>query len=268
MSAGHSEFGKMLRDWRRRRSLSQLALSAEAEVSQRHLSFLESGRSTPSREMALRLTEALAIPLRQRNALLAAAGFAPVYQERPHDDPALQAAMASVASILRGHEPFPALAVDRHWTMLGANRAVARVVAGVDSSLLAPPVNVLRLSLHPLGLAPRILNWREWRAHVLARLDRQIDASNDADLAALRSELASYPVPIGARPQRSPDATALGGVAVPLRIKVDGKAMALISATTVFTTAVDITLSELAIETFWPADEETAARMGRIVERD
>jgi transcriptional regulator with XRE-family HTH domain len=253
-----ASFGAILRDWRRRRSLSQLALAAEAEVSQRHLSFIESGRSAPSRQMVVRLAERLDVPLRERNALLLAAGFAPAYRDRSADNPELQAAARAVELILKGHEPFPALAVDRHWSMAHANRAVAPLLSGVDPSLLRPPVNVLRLSLHPLGLAPRIANFREWRGHILARLARQIDASADRDLVDLSEELRSYPVPPGAKPYRPGHALALGGVAVPFQLLAEDGVLSFISTTTVFGTALDIGLSELAIESFFPADDATA----------
>ena len=251
--------GKLLREWRRRRRLSQLDLAAEAEVSQRHLSFVESGRSTPSRDMVLRLAEQLAIPLRERNVLLMAAGYAPVYRERALDDPGLGAARKAVELILKGHEPHPALAIDRHWTLVSANGAAARLMAGVEEALLRPPVNVLRLSLHPQGLAPRIGNFREWRAHVLGRLSRQIENSADPVLVALVEELKSYPAPPGAKPHRPSSQAALGGIAVPLELATEAGALRLLSTTTVFGTALDISLSELAVKSFFPADDETAS---------
>jgi transcriptional regulator with XRE-family HTH domain len=256
-------FGDLLRQWRHRRALSQLALSAEAEISQRHLSFLESGRSTPSREMVLRLAEGLDVPLRERNAMLSAAGFAPVYRERPVDDPELAAARLAVAAILKGHEPFPALAIDRHWHLIEANASVGPLLAGVNPALLEPPVNVLRLSLHPQGLASRVVNWREWRSHILARLDRQFATSVDRVVAALRDELAGYPVPPGNAPWR-PDTTMRPAIAVPFVLETDAGHLSFLSATTVFGTALDISLAELAIETFLPADERTSEiLMGR-----
>lgn len=252
-------FGPLLRGWRRRRSLSQLALAAEAEVSQRHLSFIESGRSSPSREVILRLAERLALPLRERNQLLVAAGYAPVFQARPADDPAMAAAHRAVALILERHEPFPALAVDRHWTLVHANAAVGRLLAGVAPALLAPPVNVLRLSLHPDGLAGRIVNFREWRDHVLSRLGEQVSLTADPALTALLEELRAYPVPPGAAPHSRPATNPLAGVAVPFRLRLEAGVLSFLSTTTVFGTALDITLSELAIEAFFPADDETAA---------
>ncbi|KMO36895.1 helix-turn-helix domain-containing protein [Methylobacterium aquaticum] len=254
--------GDILRAWRRRRHLSQLALALEAEISQRHLSCLESGRARPSRAMLLHLAERLGIPLRERNALLLAAGYAPVFAERALDDPALALARRAVARILDGHAPYPALAVDRHWTLLAANAAVAPLLDGIEAALLAPPVNVLRLSLHPGGLAPRILNLGEWRAHLLDRLRQQVTASGDPVLARLLDELAAYPAPAGS------DGSGDGaGVAVPLVLAVPAGRLSFLSTTTVFGTPVDITLAELAVEAFFPADPETAALLHRLAPR-
>jgi len=248
--------GTMLRDWRRRRHLSQLDLACEADISSRHLSFLETGRSQPSREMVLHLAERLDVPLRERNTMLLAAGYAPVYGERPLDDPTLQAARRVVDLVLAGHEPFPAIAVDRHWTLIASNRAVSPLLGGIELSLLEPPVNVLRLGLHPRGLAPRIANLDQWRSHLLARLRRQIEVSADPVLAELLNELSSYPMPHLERPH-TPDAIDFAGVAVPFQIATEVGILSFLSTTTVFGTPVDITLSELALETFFPADSLT-----------
>ena len=264
MEGTTSQIGPLIREWRRRRSLSQLALAAEADVSQRHLSFIESGRSAPSRDMVIRLADRLAVPVRERNTMLAAAGFAPVYRLRAPDDPELRPATQAVERILRGHEPYPALAVDRHWRMVLANRAVPPLLAGVDAALLEPPVNVLRVSLHPDGLASRILNFREWRAHVIARLAAQIDHTADPDLAALRTELQSYPTPPGALPYRPGAPSNFSRIATPFRLATDAGELSLITTTTVFGTALDITMSELAIEAFFPADPATAERLARL----
>ena len=188
--------GSLLREWRQRRRMSQLDLALEAEISARHLSFIETGRSQPSREMVLQLTERLDIPLRERNVLLVAAGYAPIFPEKTLDDPALAAARRAVDLVLKGHEPFPALAVDRHWNLIASNAAVPPLLIGADPSLLRPPINVLRLSLHPDGLAPRIANLAEWRAHLLARLRRQIEISADKVLVELLNELAALPAPL------------------------------------------------------------------------
>jgi len=236
-----------------------LDLASEAGVSQKHLSFVESGRSLPSREMVLHLAEHLDIPMRERNALLLAAGYAPIYRERAIDDPELETARQAVELILKGHEPHPALAADRRWNLLSANSAVDFLLRGVDAALLSPPVNVLRLSLHPKGLGPRIVNYRQWRAHVIERLVSQMDHLPDAALMELVEEIKSYPVPPGAKPYRGD--TALNAIAVPFMLATAKGTLSFISTTTVFGTAVDITLSELVIESFFPADGETAEIM-------
>jgi transcriptional regulator with XRE-family HTH domain len=256
-----SSVGTLLREWRQRRRMSQLDLAGVADVSTRHLSFVESGRSLPSREMLMRLAERLDVPLRARNTLLVAAGYAPLYRERALADPQLAAARRAVDLVLKGHEPYPALAVDRHWTMVAANAAFAPLVASAHAQRLAPPVNVLRLSMHPQGLADVIDNWHEWRAHLLARLRRQIDVSGDATLAALFAELEAYPAPAhaghAARAETDP-------VVVPLRMRTQYGVLSFFSTTTVFGTPVDITLSELAIEAFFPADDATAAVLRKL----
>ena len=248
--------GGHIREWRQRRRLTQLDLASDAEISTRHLSFLETGRAQPSREMVLKLAERLQVPLREQNTLLVAAGFAPVYPERRLSDPALDAARKAVDLVLKGHEPYPALAVDRHWTMVTANAAVAPLLAGVDAELLKPPVNVLRLSLHPKGLAPRIANLPEWRAHLLARLHNQIEATADATLTALLEELRRYPAH-GAATSRT-GTRDYAGIVVPLELVTETGTLAFFSTTTVFGTPVDVTLAELAVEAFFPADAATA----------
>jgi len=250
--------GGLLREWRQRRRLSQLALACEADISTRHLSFLETGRAQPSREMVLHLAEQLELPLRERNRLLVAAGFAPVFPERPLGDPALQAARRAVDLVLTGHEPYPALAVDRHWTLIAANGALTPLLSGIAPALLEPPVNVLRLGLHPQGLAPRVANYGEWRAHLLARLRHQVELSADPVLSDLLEELRTYPVPREPVPQVALADTA---VAVPFRLRSDAGLLSFISTTTVFGTPVDITLAELALEALFPADAETAAAL-------
>jgi len=253
--------GELLREWRQRRRLSQLDLALDAEISTRHLSFLETGRSSPSRDMLLRLAEQLEVPLRERNALLVAAGFAPVFPERRIDDPALGAARRAMDLVLTGHEPYPALAVDRHWTMVAANRAVAPLLAGVAPALLQPPVNVLRVGLHPEGLAPRTVNLWEWRGHLLARLRRQVDLSADPVLADLLRELSEYKVAPPRRPTRPVEEAA---IVIPLQLATEWGVLSLISTTTVFGTPVDLTVAELALETFFPADAATADVLRRI----
>src|SRR5690606_13666409 len=258
--------GDLLRDWRQRRRLSQLALATDAEISQRHLSFLESGRSRPSRDMILHLAERLSIPLRERNVILSAAGFAPVYRERALDAPELAAARAAVDQVLNGHDINPALAVDRNWTLISANAAVGALLAGVSGHLLADEVNLLRLSLHPDGLAGRILNFMEWRAHILARLSNEIDVSVSPRLIALLNELESYPVPQHAQSTRE-EPVAGNGVVVPLTLTSTEGPLSFISTTTIFGTAVDVTLSEVTIETFFPANPETATAMARLIDQ-
>ena len=254
--------GQLLRMWRQRRRLSQLDLAVDAGISPRHLSFLETGRSTPSREMVLRLAEQLDLPLRERNRLLVAAGYAPLFPERQLDTPELEAARRAVDMVLTGHEPAPALAVDRHWKLVAANRAIPPLLADADPKLLQPPVNVIRLSLHPAGLAAQIVNYAEWRAHLLARLRRQIDVSADPALVELLQEVSALPFPSGL----TPHAPVSGGwVAVPLRLRTKVGTLSFISTTTVFGTPVDVTLAELAIESFFPADAATAAALRQLV---
>ncbi|MEX2126358.1 MAG: helix-turn-helix transcriptional regulator [Woeseia sp.] len=252
--------GSHLRNWRQRRRLSQLDLALDAEISARHLSFLETGRSQPSRDMVLRLAERLDVPLRERNELLVAAGFAPMFPERRLDAPELVAARRAIDLVLKGHEPYPAIAVDRHWTLVAANAAVPHLLVDIDARLLEPPVNVLRLSLHPGGLAPRIVNLAEWRDHLLERLRHQIDLTADRVLIELLAELQSYPAPGEHAPRQA--AIDYAGVAVPLRWRrPDGGELVFFSTTTVFGTPIDITLSELAIEAFFPSDTATAEAM-------
>lgn len=254
--------GMLVREWRQRRRMSQLDLALDAEISQRHLSFIESGRSSPSRDMVLRLAERLSVPLRQRNRMLVAAGFAPIYGERGLQDEAFKPALAAVELVLRGHEPYPAIAVDKGWNMVLANASIAPFLQGIDEAdLLTPPVNVLRLSLHPKGLAPRIVNLEEWRTHLIERLKIQIEASGDPALEALEKELSSYP----GRPRGNGKAyDPAANVAVPLRLNMDGTMLSFISTITVFGTPLDVTLSELAIESFFPADTETGAFLRRM----
>jgi transcriptional regulator with XRE-family HTH domain len=255
-------FGDLVRDWRARRRMTQMDLALEADISPRHMSFLETGRSRPSREMVLRLSERLELPLRDRNHLLTAAGFAAVFPQRPLDDPDLAAARRAVDLILAGHEPHPALAVDRGWNLLAANGAALELMGGLSPELLTPPVNVLRASLHPGGLASRILNLTEWRAHVLERLRRDLAITADPKIAELLAELTAYPAPPAAVGRAH--GADYGGVAIPLRLASDRGPLSFISTTTLFGTAVDVTLSELILETFFAADEHTAKVMGEM----
>ena len=253
-------FGAHLRHWRTHRRLSQLDLAQEAEVSTRHLSYVETGRAAPSREMVLRLAERLEVPLRERNALLVAAGFAPMYRQRSLDDPAMAAARRAVDLVLKGHEPFPALAVDRHWNLVAHNALVPLLMEGASPELLKPPINVLRLSLHPEGVAPRIANLAQWRVHLLERLQQQIAATGDAVLQSLHDELEAYPAPAVSHDAPVID-TALSAVAGPFQGVMPRGVLSFISTITIFGTPVDVTLQELAVESFFPADEQTAAAL-------
>ena len=261
-ASGEPAFGAMLRQWRQRRRLSQLDLALEAGISSRHLSFVETGKSLPSRGMVLRLAERLDVPLREQNVLLLAAGYAPAFPERPFDAPSLAGIRKAVETVLTAHEPFPAIAVDRHWTLVAANRAVAPLLVGVDPALAAPPCNVLRLSLHPDGLQRRIRNLAAWRAHVLSRLHRQVETTGDAVLGALMEELRAYPLPRGA-PGRAGAAEG-GEVCVPMVLATAHGVLSFISTTTVFGTPVDVTVAEIAVEAFLPADRETAEALRAI----
>lgn len=254
---GEPTVGALLRQWRRRRGLSQLALAGAAGVSARHLSFVETGRSRPSRAMLLRLAGHLDVPLRDRNALLLAGGLAPAYPQRRLGDPPMAAVADAVARILAAYEPFPALVVDRYWELVDANEAVALLTAGCAPALLEPPCNVLRLCLHPDGLAPRIRTLASWRAHLLTRLRHQIAATGDARLEALLAELRGYPAP------RADPGPAHVEPVVPVRLRgADGRELAFLSTTTLFGTPGDVTVDELAIEAFLPADDATAAALG------
>jgi transcriptional regulator with XRE-family HTH domain len=246
--------GLLLRDWRRRRRVSQLELALEAGVSARHVSFVETGRARPSPEMVLHLADQLDVPLRERNQLLLAAGYAPVFERRDLDDPQMAPVRRTLDLILDGHEPYPAAVVDRAWEMVAANRAIALLTEGVAPELLEPPVNVLRVALHPDGMAARIANLGEWRAHLLDRLGRQIALTGAADLESLMDELRTYP-------GEGPEHRGQGGqseIAVPLRLRADEGELTFISMVATFGTAVEVTASELSIESFFPADEATA----------
>jgi transcriptional regulator with XRE-family HTH domain len=297
MTTAAAPVGDLLRGWRQRRHLSQLDLAGDADISTRHLSFIETGRSTPSREMVLRLAERLEVPLRARNTLLTAAGYAPVYAERPLGDPALAPARRAIDHLLAAHEPFPAIAIDRHWRLVANNQAAARLMGGVDPSLIEPHVNVLRLSLHPGGLASRIANLAQWRGHLLARLRHQVDVSADPVLTELLRELSDYALPeiagsasstpvgsgaslaenvhgratsrngaaapAGAGGASPPNADDYAGVFVPLQLRTDAGLLSFLSTTTIFGTPVDVTLSEIALESFFPADPWTGEALRR-----
>ena len=262
MTASGAAVGDHLREWRMRRRMSQLDLACEAEVSSRHLSFVETGRAQPSRGMILRLAERLEVPMRERNVLLVAGGFAPVFPERSLDAPELAAAKAALDVLLEGHKPYPAFAVDRRWNIVASNGALPQLYEGVDPALLAPPVNALRLSLHPRGLGPRIVNFGEWHAHVVDRLRRQIDLTADPGLIELLEEVRSYARARPGRPRPSPPG--LPDMIVQFRVRIGDEIASFFTTTMVFGTPVEVTLSELALESFFPADPETTALVKRL----
>ena len=253
----HRPVGDLLREWRQRRQLSQLDLAIAAEVSARHLSFVETGRSKPTSEMILRLTEHLEVPLRDRNTLLLAGGYAPAYPEHRLDEPELVAVRNALRHVLAGHDPYPAVVVNRWWELVDGNAAVALLTGSAAPELLTPPVNVLRLSLHPGGMAPHIVNLAEWRAHLLTRLQRQVAATGDPRLAELLTELRRYPGD-GHPPPAPAGSPASTDVVVPLRYRLGDRELSLFSMTAVVGTPMDVTIDELAIESFYPADEATA----------
>jgi transcriptional regulator with XRE-family HTH domain len=246
--------GPLLRDWRKRRRRSQLDLALDAGVSPRHVSFVETGRSRPSAEMVLHLAEQLEVPLRDRNQLLLAAGYAPTYSERALDEPEMAPVREALDLVLAGHEPYPAAVVDRWWEMVAANSGIALLTEGVAPELLEPPVNVMRVSLHPEGMAPRIVNLGEWRAHALERLRHQVAVTGDRALAALYDEVSDYP---GPTESHGHDA----GIFIPLVLRSGDRELRFFSTLATFGTAVDITVAELAIESFFPADAQTAAAL-------
>jgi transcriptional regulator with XRE-family HTH domain len=259
--ATRAPVGALLREWRRRR-LSQFELALQADVSSRHVSFVENGRSHPSAEMVLRLAEVLAVPLRDRNDLLLAAGYAPAFTHRELDAPEVGPVRDAIEQILRGHEPYPALVVDHHWGLVAANRALYVLIDGVAPFLLEPPVNVMRLSLHPQGMAPRIINLHQWRAHLLELVARDAIARGDPALDALHEELMSYPDG-AAEPTVDPEFAA---VAVPLRVRHRGTELSFVTTKTTFGSAIDVTVAELSIESLFPADAETADALRSLME--
>jgi transcriptional regulator with XRE-family HTH domain len=246
------DFSQALRERRTRRHFSQLELAIRTGTTQRHISFMESGRSAPGRAMVVRLAESLELPLRERNGLLLAAGYAPVYPETSLDDPALAPVRSALEHILAGHLPYPAIVVDRHGCLVATNAAFGVLSEGVAPELLAAPANAYRLALHPLGMAPRIANFPEWAGHILERLHQESLRNDDDRLAGLRAELMEY-VP---RPQVAADHL---GFAVPLRLRSERGEMRLITTITTFATAVDVTIAELKLEAFLPADQATAS---------
>ncbi|MFF7647447.1 helix-turn-helix domain-containing protein [Streptomyces canus] len=250
--------GPLLRAWREQRRLSQLELALRADSSARHISFVETGRSRPSEEMVLRLAEHLEVPVRERNALLLAAGYAPRFPETPLDDPALDAVREGIWRLIQGYEPYPALVFDAAYHVVAANRGIMMLLDGIPEPLRRPPLNTMRLTLHPEGLAPRIRNLREWRGHLLEQMRRQIALRRSESLRALYEEVAAYPVPVSGAEDSLEEAESVPYFALPMRIEHEGRTLSFISSTSTFNTPMDVTVSELAIETFLPADPATA----------
>ena len=259
---GAPSAGTLLREWRQRRNLSQLELALRSAVSARHLSFLETGRAQPSREMVLHLAERLDVPLRERNRLLLAAGFAPVFGERSLDESEMAPVREALERFLAAHEPYPAVVVDRHWNVVASNRGVAYVNRHVAPELRAPPANALRIALHPNGLAPHISNLPDWSGFLLARLRREIAATGDPELEALYEELASYP---GVAKESLDDLPTPNEIMLKHELRLDGTDLALFCTFTTFGTARDLTLAELTIVAFYPADAQTAEALGAAV---
>lgn len=265
-TARPAKAGELLREWRQRRNLSQLALAGDAAVSTRYLSFIETGRARPSREMVTHLTDFLEVPLRERNAILIAAGYAPIFGERPLEDSAMSNVREAIEHFLAAHEPYPAIVVDQHWNMCAANRAVRVFTDGVPDDLLEPPANVFRIALHPDGMAPRIVNLDEWSGHIMRRLRRHALVTGDPTITALYQELSTYPG-IQLEPPTS-DGTQLEPILLH-RFILDGPGaeLSLFSTVTTFGTVNDITLAELSIEAFYPADEGTRSALQALANR-
>ncbi|MFJ7246650.1 helix-turn-helix domain-containing protein [Kitasatospora sp. NPDC098652] len=256
--------GPLLRGWRERRQLSQLQLALRANSSARHLSFVENGRARPSRELLLRLAEQLDVPVRERNSLLLAAGYAPHYPETPLDTPSMDALRGGVERLLAAHDPYPAVVIDGTFQVLAANRSLTLLLDGVAPELLRPPFNAVRVALHPDGLAPHIVNFRQWRRHLLSRLEERLEPGIHAEpLRRLYEEVLGYPEP---EEDPAPDAADEGNpFALPLRVRHDGRVLSFLSTVTTFNTPLDVTVSELALETFLPADRETVQHLQSVV---
>ncbi|WP_329024881.1 helix-turn-helix domain-containing protein [Streptomyces sp. NBC_00690] len=253
-----TEVGPLLRGWRERRRVSQLELALRADSSARHISFIETGRSRPSEEMVLRLAQHLDVPVRERNSLLLAAGYAPKYTETPLADPAMTGLREGIDRLLVGYEPYPALVVNGVYDVVAANRGIGMLLEGVADHLLTPPLNAMRITLHPEGLAPRIRNLREWRAHLLAQMERQIALVRSRELRAVYEEVAGYPTPPGGEPMKAgPEFAPHPYFALPMQIEHDGHVLSFVSSISTFNTPMDVTVAELAIETFLPADPAT-----------
>ncbi|SNX65056.1 DNA-binding XRE family transcriptional regulator [Streptomyces sp. TLI_55] len=250
--------GPLLRAWREQRRVSQLELALRADSSARHISFIETGRSRPSEEMVLRLAEHLDVPVRERNALLLAAGYAPHYSETPLAAPELDALRDGIERLIQGYEPYPALVLDAMYNVVAANRGILMLLDDIPESLLAPPLNAMRLTLHPEGMAPRIRNLRAWRGHLLEQMERQIALRRSEPLRALYEEVAAYP--LAREDDEDDDGEELDApayFALPMRIEHEGRVLSFVSSISTFNTPMDVTVAELAIETFLPADPAT-----------
>jgi transcriptional regulator with XRE-family HTH domain len=245
--------GGLLRTWRERRKLSQLELSMAADISSRHLSFVETSRSSPSRDLVLRLCERLELPLRERNRLLLAAGYAPVFSQAAIDSPAMSPIRETLRAVLQS--PYPVLVIDRRWSLVEGNDAALSLIQEVDPELMKSPANMLRLALHPRGMAPKIINFSQWRAHLLDRLRREAEFSRDPLLNELLNELLGYPC------DRDESVDTTSEIVVPLRLRHEGRELAFLNTITTFGTPVDVTVAELMLESFFPADECTATAM-------
>lgn len=256
--------GALLREWRDRRRISQLELALRADSSARHISFIETGRARPSQEMVLRLAEHLDVPVRERNALLIAAGYAPHYPETSVDDPSMGPLREGMERLLTGYDPYPAIVVDGMYQVVAANQGMAMLLEGVADHLLRPPMNAMRITLHPDGLAPRILNLREWRGHLLEQMERQLALMRSSPLRKLYDEVSAYPLGSGGQ-----ERAATGGdhapFALPMVIEHAGHVLSFVSTIATFNTPMDVTVSELAIETLLPADPETAQTLRRLM---
>ena len=254
----HPGVGELIRTWRQRRNLSQLELSLDSAISARHLSFVETGRANPSREMVLHLAERLEIPLRERNGLLLAAGFAPLFEERALDHADMAPVRGALEHFLHAHEPYPAVVVDGRWNLVTANDALAILTDGVAPPLLEPPANGLRITLHPEGMAPRILNFAEWSSHMIRRLRRRAAITADSELERLYEEVKEYPRVALDSPTAESEASE---IVLPLRMRHEARELAFLSTISTFGSAHDITLAELSIEAFYPANARTANRL-------
>lgn len=256
-TVAHHPFGEALRRWRSLRRVSQLELALQAGTTQRHLSFVERGRSVPGRGMVVRLAESLQLPLRERNALLLSAGYAPAYAETALDADALRAVRDALDLVLKGHEPYPAMIVNRAGELLAANGACGIFFEGVGPDLLEPPLNTRRVALHPAGMAPRVVNFEQWAPHITESLRRECASNPDPALEALLAELEEY-VP------RAPSGPDHVGFAVPLQLRTGSGPVRLITTLTSFVTANDVSLAELRLEAFLPADEESTATLNAL----